>query len=173
MSGCTRLSDRMPDVAQHRALWTPEEAAHLVECAECRAEWELMLSARQLYHKAPTVSDPTGLAATLRRRLTEAKATRTRKRAWSVAGAVAAAAVLVAVLIGRDARPAADPRAVAEVEALVPLPELEGLGTAQLDTLLQSIDRPRPVAGPSSLDASTLGGHEDAELELVFASWEG
>jgi hypothetical protein len=51
------------------------------------------------------------------------------------------------------------------------LPELEGLETAQLDTLLQSIDRPAPV--PSSLDASTMGEHEDGELEQVFAIWEG
>ena len=53
----------------------------------------------------------------------------------------------------------------------MPLPELEELGTAQLDTLLQSLDR--PVAGTSTLDASTLGEYEDGELEQVFAIWEG
>jgi hypothetical protein len=60
---------------------------------------------------------------------------------------------------------------IAGAEALVPLPELEGLGAAQLDTLLQSIDR--PSTGSSSLDASTLGEPEDGELEQVFAAWEG
>ena len=60
---------------------------------------------------------------------------------------------------------------MARAGTLVPLPELEGLGTAQLDTLLQSLDR--PLDDSSTLDASTLGEHEDGELEQVFATWEG
>jgi hypothetical protein len=60
---------------------------------------------------------------------------------------------------------------VAQAGALVPLPELEGLGAAQLDTLLRSLDR--PLDGTSSLDAATLGEYEDGELEQVFATWEG
>ena len=82
-----------------------------------------------------------------------------------------AAAILAAVVTERDAGPSAGVRTVAEAGALVPLPELEGLETAQLDTLLQSLDR--PVAGTSTLDASTLGEYEDGELEQVFATWEG
>ena len=37
MSACTQLSDRMPEVALGRARWTPNEAAHLAACADCRA----------------------------------------------------------------------------------------------------------------------------------------
>jgi hypothetical protein len=173
MNDCERLSDRMPDVALHRAEWTPGEMAHLAGCAECLAEWELVLAARALDETAPTVTDPFALPAMLQRRLAEDRAVRARvRRAWAFAGvAAAAAAILTAVVTERDAGPAAGARAVVEAEALVPLPELEGLGTAQLDTLLQSLDR--PVAGTSTLDASTLGEYEDGELEQVFATWEG
>jgi len=173
MNGCTCLSDRMPDVALQRSAWTADEAAHLAGCADCRAEWALMLAARGMEQGAPTISDPAAMAESLRQRLAADRAGRGRsRRAWSFAGAAAAAAaILVAVLSDRSGDSVATPRTVAEAGALVPLPELEGLGAAQLDTLLQSIDR--PFAGGSTLDASTLGEHEDGELELVFATWEG
>ena len=172
MSDCERLSDKMPDVAHHRTEWTPGEAAHLAACAECLAEWDLVLAACALDEGAPTFSDPSALTAALRRRLAEDRAARARgRRAWSFAGAAVAAAAILAVVTGRDPGPAETAPAVAEAGALVPLPELEGLEAAQLDTLLQSLDR--PVAGTSTLDASTLGEYEDGELEQVFASWEG
>jgi hypothetical protein len=173
MNDCERLSDRMPDVAHRHTGWTPEEAAHLAGCVDCLAEWELVLAARALDESAPTVSDAATLAATLQRWLAEDRARRIRlRRAWSfAAAAAAAAAILVAVVTQRDAGPATSARTVAGAEALVPLPELEELGTAQLDTLLQSLDR--PFAGTSTLDASTLGEYEDGELEQVFATWEG
>jgi hypothetical protein len=173
MNDCERLSDRMPDVALHRAEWTPREAAHLADCAACLAEWRLVLAARGLDESAPTVSDTSALAAVLQRRLAEDRAMRARaRRAWAFAGAAAtAAAILAAVVTQRDAGLAGGARTVAEAEVLVPLPELEGLETDQLDTLLQSLDQ--PFAGTSTLDASTLGEHEDGELEQVFAIWEG
>jgi hypothetical protein len=172
MNDCERLSDRMPDVALHRTEWAPEEAAHLAGCADCLAEWELVLAARTLDESAPTVSDLSALPAALQRRLAEDRARRTRaRRAWSfAAAAAAAAAILAAVVTQRDAGPPGGARTVAGA-ALVPLPELEGLETGQLDTLLQSLDR--PSAGTSTLDASTLGEYEDGELEQVFATWEG
>jgi hypothetical protein len=172
MNDCERLSDRMPDVALHRIEWTPEEAAHLAGCADCLAEWRLVLAARALDERAPTVSDPSALPVALQRRLAADRALRARVRlAWSfAAAAAAAAAILTAVVTQRDGGPAGA-RTVAGTEALVPLPELEGLETAQLDTLLQSLDR--PFAGTSTLDASTLGEYEDGELEQVFATWEG
>ena len=39
MSDCQRLSDRMPEVVMERASWTAEEAAHLADCDDCRAEY--------------------------------------------------------------------------------------------------------------------------------------
>jgi hypothetical protein len=132
----------------------------------------LIQEARDLDVRAPTIADPSALAVDVLRRLAteRAKALRAR-RAWSFAGLAAAAAVAAAVLTGREVETTRSPQIVAEGEALVPLPELDGLETAQLDTLLQSLDR--AVAGGSSLDASTLGEYEDGELEQVFATWEG
>ncbi len=173
MNDCERLSDRMPEVALQRAEWSPDEAAHLAGCADCLAEWELVLAAHALDESAPTISDPSALVAALQRRLAEDRTRRIRLvRAWSLAAAAAAAAaILAAVVTQRDAGLTPGARTVAGAEALVPLPELEGLGTAQLDTLLQSLDR--PVAGTSTLDASTLGEYDDGELEQVFATLEG
>jgi hypothetical protein len=173
MNGCTRLSERMPDVALHRATWTPDEAAHLAACADCGAEWELMLLARRLEAHAPITAVPSALVTTLHQRLAEDRIARRRsRRAWSFAGAAAlAAAILVAVATDRPAEPTPTIGPIAGADALVPLPELEGLGAAQLDTLLRSIDR--PSTGSSGLDASTLGEHEDGELEQLFATWEG
>jgi hypothetical protein len=173
MNDCERLSDRMPDVAAHRAGWTADEAAHLAGCAECLAEWRLVLAARSLDQRAPTVSNLSALPAVLKGRLAADRVHRVReRRAWSAAGVAAtAAAIVVMVMTGSEAGPVGAPPPVLPAEALVPLPELEGLGTAQLDTLLRTIDR--PFADKSTLDASTLGEYEDEELELVFATWEG
>jgi hypothetical protein len=172
MIPCERLSDRMPEVALHGGEWSADEASHLASCAECRAEWELALAARDLDARAPTITDPTAMATAVLRRLAADRAVAARaRRAWSFAGIAAAAALVVAMLAGRDPGPQGDVRVAAEAGPLVPLPELEGLETAELDTLLQSLDR--PVAGGSTLDASTLGEYEDGELEQVFATWEG
>nr|MBA3319806.1 hypothetical protein [Gemmatimonadales bacterium] len=65
MNDCERLSDRMPEVALGRAEWTADEAAHLRGCGECRGEWELLLAARELDERAPTVSDLVALPAVL------------------------------------------------------------------------------------------------------------
>ena len=46
MSGCKRLSDRMPEVVHGRSRWTPDEAAHLASCAECRRELALVQATR-------------------------------------------------------------------------------------------------------------------------------
>jgi predicted anti-sigma-YlaC factor YlaD len=172
MNDCERLSDRIPEVALHGGEWSAEEASHLATCAECRAEWELALAARDLEARAPTISDPAAVAdAVLGRLAADRIRTARARRVWSFAGLAAAAAIVVAVLTGREPATQGGVRVTAEVGALVPLPELEGLETAQLDTLLRSLDR--PVAGGSALDASTLGEYEDGELEQVFATWEG
>ena len=172
MIDCERLSDRMPEVALHGGEWSADEASHLASCAECRAEWELGLAALDLEACAPTVSDPAAVTSTVLRRLAADRALTARmRRAWSFAGLAAAAAIVVAVLAGRDPAPPGGVRVATEAGTLVPLPELEELETAQLDTLLRSLDR--PAAAGSTLDASTLGEYEDGELEQVFATWEG
>ena len=173
MNHCVRLSDRMPDVALGGDAWSSGESAHLADCPDCRTEWRLVRAAHELDESAPTVSDPEAMSTLVQRRLAADRSYRLQaRRAWRFAAAAgAAAAILIALGTGLGTGRDEAPRTVARAGTLVPLPELEGLGTAQLDTLLQSLDR--PLDDSSTLDASTLGEHEDGELEQVFATWEG
>jgi negative regulator of sigma E activity len=171
MTVCERLSDRMPQVALHRAAWSAEEAAHLAGCADCRAEWDLVQAARRLEQGAPSV-DPAAIAASVQRRLAAERVARRTRWIWAAVGSAAAAAAVAFVVVAeREDRPTVAPRAVAEAEPLVPLPELEGLETAQLDTLLDALDE--PFAGTSTLESSTLGDGAEDELERILATWEG
>lgn len=173
MTDCERLSDRMPEVAMARAAWSSEEAAHLASCTECRGEWDLVLAARRLEARAPTV-DGDAIAAAVQRRLTAERTGRRRtRRLWTAAGSAAAAAAAIAIAVGtgRAPEPEAGPEVVAQGEALVPLPELEGLETAQLDTLLQALEG--PLAGSSTLESSTMSDDVDAELERILDTGEG
>ena len=172
MTDCERLSDRMPEVVMARAAWSAEEAAHLAACDECRVEWELLLAARRLEARAPAV-DAAAIAAAVQRRLSAERTAGRIRRRWvgGAAAVAAAAAILIAVSAGPESEPQAAPQVVADAGPLLPLPELEGLETAQLDTLLQVLDA--PVAGTSTLESSTLGEDVDAELERIFATWEG
>src|SRR6185437_16329344 len=58
MTTCTRLSDRMPDVAHGTSRWTELEERHLAECADCRAEWELVTAASRLGATLQPPADP-------------------------------------------------------------------------------------------------------------------
>ena len=70
MSECTRLSDRMPEVVHGRSRWTPDEAAHLAACADCRDELALVQATVALGRRAPRIADSTALTAMIERRLT-------------------------------------------------------------------------------------------------------
>lgn len=171
MTDCERLSDRMPEVAMEGGGWHGEEAAHLARCAECRAEWELVLATRRLEARAPDVDAET-VATGLLRRLAEERAGARRDRwVWAAGSAAAAAAIALALTTGPESPGDAAPRVAVEAEPLVPLPELEGLETAQLDTLLQALDG--PLAGASPADSTAVADDVDAELEWILATWEG
>jgi hypothetical protein len=171
MSDCARLSDRMPDVAMQRAAWTADEAVHLASCTDCRAERDLVLAARRLEVRAPAV-DPTAIAAAVQRRLATDRASVRRSRWFWAGGAAAAAAAAIALAVARgpEARPVA-PVVAVETDPLVPLPELEGLETAQLDTLLRALDG--SLAGASASDSASVDEDADAQLEQILAAWEG
>jgi hypothetical protein len=169
---CERLSDRMPEVAMHRAAWTAEESAHLASCADCRAEWELIQAAKRIEARAPAV-DTAAIATAVQRRLTTERVAGRRSRwIWAVGSAAAAAAAIAfAVTSGGEPRREPPPAVAIETEPLVPLPELDGLETAQLDTLLRAIDA--PPAGRAGAESTTLGDEVDTELEQILATWEG
>jgi hypothetical protein len=171
MIDCERLSERMPEVAMRRASWTAEEATHLAGCTDCREEWELILAARRIESRAPGV-DADAIAAAVQRRLATERAVGRRSRwVWAAGSAAAAAAVALAVTSGGEPRREAATTVAIEADPLVPLPELDGLETAQLDTLLQAMDA--SPAGSSSAEPTTLGDQVDVELDQIFATWEG
>ena len=171
MSECTKLSDRIPEVALGRVRWTPDQAAHLRACAECRAEFALVQATIGLGRKAPALSDPGATAAAVERRLVQV---RSRRAGVERMAGVAAAAMLVLAVWTRWPAPPERPASGttnSAAQALVPLPELELLEPAELDSLLERMEA--PVAGSSTLDAPSLGDLEDTELEQVLATWEG
>ena len=169
MTDCERLSDRMPEVALGRVAWSAEETAHLAACAECRAEWELVHRARRLEARAPSVEVEV-IAAAVQDRLAREPVGQRKRWLWRVGSAAAAAAIVIAVTRGSESGIEAGPP-IAAAEPLVPLPELDGLESAQLDTLLQTIDG--SLNGSSPTDSTTLGDDLDPELEWLLASWEG
>jgi hypothetical protein len=81
--------------------------------------------------------------------------------------------IALAVARGPAARPDVAPVVAVETDhdPLLPLPELEGLETAQLDTLLRALDG--PLAGSSAADSASVDDDADAALELLLATWEG
>jgi hypothetical protein len=193
MTPCTALSDRMPGVALGRSEWTDEEARHLVDCADCRAEWAVVSAAQRLGASLPLPVDPAVTAARVLGRVASERArTRSRARVW-MAGALAAAAVLglavwtrgggsratvpatpsvtspVAVEPGAPDMPTVVTRpAPREVE--LPLPELDSLPAEALDSMLRVLDEPLARA---DADAGPLGDAGDQELARALAGLEG
>ncbi len=99
----------MPDVAHGTSRWTETEERHLAECADCRAEWELVTAASRLGAVLRSPADPALLSTVLLERLArERQRTRLRARLWTAVGLAAAAAVILAVWTG--ARTGSRPR---------------------------------------------------------------
>jgi hypothetical protein len=155
----------MPEVARGSARWTADEAAHLAACADCRAEWDLVAATVRLGAKAPG-TDPEAMAGAVIRRVSEDRRSRGRRRFWGL-GIAAAAALAGVVWAGLRPGPATLP--VAPVEIAVP--EIEPLETAELDSLLDTMDPSR--LGASALDEPSLDDLDTNELEQVLLTLEG
>jgi hypothetical protein len=165
----------MPAVALGQTGWTPDEIRHLNECGSCRREWDLVQVASRLGDEAGLSLDSTAIAAGVARRLDRSrKDGRLRRRAWSFATLAAAAAVVAAIWAGDlESGPSKAPAVNTEVAGRlsIPLPELESLEPAELDSVLQTMDE--PVVSGSNGDDPALGDLNSDELERVLDSWEG
>jgi hypothetical protein len=53
----------------------------------------------------------------------------------------------------------------------IPLPELDSLQPAELDSVLQTMEE--PLVDGSTLDEPTLGDLDSTELQRVLDYWEG
>jgi predicted anti-sigma-YlaC factor YlaD len=166
MTPCERLSDRLPEVARGSARWTPEEAAHLAACAECRAEWELVAATIRLGGRAPQGEHPDAIATAVLRRVAEDRRSRARRRFWGL-GLAAAAALAGVIWAGDRPEPGVPP--VATIENT--MPDSEPLGTAELDSMLEALDASQ--LGASALDEPSLNDLDTNELEQVLSTLEG
>lgn len=172
MTECTRLSDRMPMVTLGRQEWSAEEKRHLDECGSCRAEWELVQAASRLGRKVGQRVDEASVSRAVLARLGSLQAARKRRRVWSAAGLAAAATIAGTIWTGsRVDRPARAPVPSAVATLQIPLPELDSLQPAELDSVLQAIDE--AGAQGSTMDSPDLGELDNEELETVLDYWEG
>jgi hypothetical protein len=166
MSGCERLSDRMPAVLLSRDTWNADEEAHLAACADCGAEWALLHAARRVGAAAPRVAARHGLAEDVMWCVASAPVARPARRLprWA-AGLAAAAAVAATVWLGTQGDSPA-PAAPDPVAAIA-----EQLEPAELDVLLDG--EAAPIAGWSMLDMPGMGDLDEGELQRVLSTWEG
>ena len=175
MSDCGWLSDRMPAVALGHAHWTQQEVQHLTLCGGCQLEWNLVRAANRLGMAAAGRIDPAALAGPVLRRVErERRLERRRGRAWTLGGLAAAAAVLLAIWTGALPAPGSSGTPEASVAARqleIPLPELESLQPAELDSVLQTMDDASP--GGTNGEDPELTDLNSEELERVLNSWEG
>jgi hypothetical protein len=193
---CETLSDRMPAVAAGDESWTERERDHLERCAGCRAEWALVRAAMALGEAPAAGLDPVRIGDGVVARLAAARAGEgaAERRAAvigrrRIAGAGLAAAASIALALGLahprraegprptpvasigDSSPAAgvDPESAGAL--VIPVPELESLDSRELQSVLETMDRPLGSGG--SVDPGALNDLNDRELERVLGSWEG
>ncbi len=174
MTDCGWLSDRIPAVARHGSEWTPEEVQHLNSCPACKDEWQLVQVAGRLGENAGISFDSPAIVSSVLSRLAhERKMSRARRRTWGFAGLVAAAGVAAAVWVGAMGESAtpSSPGPVVAGRLMIPLPELENLQPAELDSVLQTMDE-ASVNGVT-MDEPGLGNLNSDELQSVLDSWEG
>jgi hypothetical protein len=174
MSECGWLSDRMPAVVLGRAEWTQQEMQHLNQCGLCQQEWKLVRAAHRLGYDAGERLDPSSLADSVLARLANAReAQRQQRKVWTFGGMAAAAAVLVALWTGAPNQPghSTPPSSLAAGQLEIPLPELESLQPAELDSVLQTMDEPN--ARTTNAEDPDLGDLNTEELQHVLDSWEG
>ena len=176
MTDCGWLSDRMPAVALGRAEWTPQEIHHLQGCRACQQEWEVVSAGSRLGQRRETGIDTEAVAASVLQRLRDERAgPYVRRRTWAVSGLAAAAAIIMAIWAGNAGDPAATTRpngSLAAAQLEIPLPELESLQAAELDTVLQAMDEPNNLRDPGEGEPELSDLNSD-ELERVLDTWEG
>lgn len=172
MSERERISERMPEVAAGGA-WSAEEAAVLASDPELAEEWALVQAARRVGDGAAASIDSARVASAVLARLRAEQPApgvlplRRRRLVSYVAPFLAAAAVVtIAVWTGRP-RPAPAPAAT----VLVPLPELDGLSSDDLRSVLRSLEE--RAAQPDGEGAEGLEAPTAAELEAALETLEG
>jgi hypothetical protein len=162
----------MPSVALRQAQWTTDEARHLMECRSCNQEWELVQAGIRLADTGPVVRGSDALTQMLLQRLAQ-KDTANVRRGWTAASLATAAALAAAVWLGSRGSPRVEPQEPGAVVAglQMPLPELESLQPAELESVLQAMDD--SVTADDTSDETELLDLDTDELQQVLDTWEG
>jgi hypothetical protein len=163
----------MPLVALGRAEWTANEIQHLSVCPSCQREWELLRTMTRLGDRVAAELDVASITQVLQQRLGRTAVRNRQRKAWGLAGMAAAAAFAAFLWSSRADPPLPAPPSTPVVAGLqIPLPELEDLQAAELDSVLRGMDQPAP--DPDTLDTTTDSGVAGSpELETVYDYWEG
>lgn len=165
----THLSDRMPEVAHGRDVWTAEDQAHLVGCDSCRSEWILIGCATQLGRDIDGQLDLEALTHRVAKQLgraVQARRTRFRVARWFVP--LAAAATLLIVF--GTGRPFGAVRETKALTASVLLPELELLTEDDLELVFDVVPAAVNPLEQGIPGVSDLG---EEELERLLQTLEG
>lgn len=172
MISCSELSDRMPEVAAGRAVWSAPEGGHLAECSDCQAEWRLVQAAAELGVAVGRTVAPDQIAAGVRNRLQAppTPATSWPGRVRRVALPLAAAAVLLLLVWQASPWPRTDPE---PVTLMAVLPELDGLSEAELETMFTMVTGAEADPAPPLGTSESLGDLSDEELESLLRLLEG
>lgn len=172
MNPCHHLSDRMSEVARQASRWTADEAAHLLSCEDCSAEWRLVGAAVAMGRGAASRVNVEQVAERVVARLREPAVPLAPGRPWirrALVPLAAAAALVSAVWLGWPAIEVQDqPAALFAV-----LPELDDLDETELESLVAvftgtEADPLRPLDA-----AESLGDLSDSELESLLRLMEG
>jgi len=175
MSECGLLSDRIPAVALGRAGWTAQERQHLDACPACKQEWEIVRGAGLLGQDVEERLDLHTITVSLRQRLqSDRQVEHLRRRTLTVGSLAAAAGIVIALWTASTNAPGDSGPMTGSLVAgrlAIPLPELQSLEPAELDSLLQTIDEPN--ARSAAVEDPDLGDLNSEELQSVLDSWEG
>jgi hypothetical protein len=95
------------------------------------------------------------------------------RRGWTAASLATAAALAAAVWLGSRGSPSVEPQEPGAVVAglQMPLPELESLQPAELESVLQAMDD--SVTADDTSDETELLDLDTDELQQVLDTWEG
>jgi hypothetical protein len=159
----------MADVAHGRSEWAADESAHLASCGSCAATWELVVAGTRLGRGLEGRLDTATIADRVVERLVEARRADRWRRTGLLVGLAAAAALVIAFWPGRSAAP--HEIAHASQTLAVPLAELDGLDSGQLQAGLETLDA--PLSSEASTAIPTLGDLDEQQMERVLRSLEG
>lgn len=166
---CQELSDKMPSVVRGELSWTDAEAHHLADCADCRAEWEVV-SAGAAFAEGVTIDADALAERVLLRLRTEPVVKRFPATRWLAGIAAVAAAVLLFSKVITTAPLPPGPAAPPTATLAVDVPGLHALGEEGLAELLESM-APQWTDTPT-IDTPSLDDLDSQELEQVQRLWE-